>query len=123
MNISKFTIAWKYLFGGASSVVEYVLGVLNKALASISDTTKEKVQGVLNVAIRVLSVLTAIKWLVPTKWQTAYGKTIFAVQEIVDALSDLSITKEELDAVCVKCTNAIDAWKSPDDETCVDCAG
>lgn len=122
MEISKFKVVMKYLFGGTSSVVEYVLGVLNKALASISDTKKEKVQGVLNVAIRVLSVLTAIKWLVPTKWQTAYGKTLFAVQEIVDSLSDLAITKDELAIVADKCKVALDAWKSPDDETCVDCA-
>ena len=67
MNISKFKIVWKYLFGGTSSVVEYVLGVLNKALSSIGETSKEKVQACLNTAIRVLAVLTAIKWLAPTK--------------------------------------------------------
>lgn len=120
MNISKFKIVWKYLFGGTSSVVEYVLGVLNKALSSIGETRKEKVQACLNTAIRVLAVLTAIKWLVPTKWQTAYGNTIFAVQGVVDSLSDLEITKDELTTVADRCKAALDAWKSPDDETCVD---
>lgn len=120
MNISKFKIVWKYLFGGTSSVVEYVLGVLNKALSSIGETSKEKVQACLNTAIRVLAVLTAIKWLVPTKWQTAYGNTIFAVQGVVDSLSDLEITKDELTTVADRCKAALDAWKSPDDDTCVD---
>lgn len=120
MNISKFKIVWKYLFGGTSSVVEYVLGVLNKALSSIGEASKEKVQACLNTAIRVLAVLTAIKWLVPTKWQTAYGNTIFAVQGVVDSLSDLEITKDELTTVADRCKAALDAWKSPDDETCVD---
>ena len=120
MNISKFKIVWKYLFGGTSSVVEYVLGVLNKALSSFGETSKEKVQACLNTAVRVLAVLTAIKWLVPTKWQTAYGNTIFAVQGVVDSLSDLEITKDELTTVADRCKAALDAWKSPDDETCVD---
>ena len=120
MNISKFKIVWKYLFGGTSSVVEYVLGVLNKALSSIGETSKEKVQACLNTAIRVLSVLNAIKWLVPTKWQTAYGNTIFAVQGVVDSLSDLEITKDELTIVADRCKAALAAWKSPDDDTCVD---
>ena len=120
MNISKFKIVWKYLFGGTPSVVEYVLGVLNKALSSIGETSKEKVQACLNTAIRVLAVLTAIKWLVPTKWQTAYGNTIFAVQGVVDSLSDLEITKDELTTVADRCKVALAAWKSPDDETCVD---
>lgn len=120
MNISKFKIVWKYLFGGTSSVVEYVLGVLNKALSSIGETSKEKVQACLNTAIRVLSVLTAIKWLVPTKWQTAYGNTIFAVQGVVDSLSDLEITKDELGIVADRCKSALDSWRTPDDGTCVD---
>lgn len=121
MNISKFTVVIKYIFGGTSAVVEYVLGVLNKALSSISEESKGKVQGVLNTAIRVLAVLTAIKWLVPTKWQTAFGNTIFAVQGVVDSLSDLAITKDELAIVADKCKAALDAWRTPDDETCVDC--
>ena len=120
MNISKFKIVIKYIFGGTSAVVEYVLGVLNKALSSIGETSKEKVQACLNTAVRVLAVLTAIKWLVPTKWQTAYGNTIFAVQGVVDSLSDLEITKDELTTVADRCKAALAAWKSPDDETCVD---
>lgn len=120
MNISKFTIVWKYLFGGTSSVVEYVLGVLNKALSSIGETSKEKVQACLNTAIRVLSVLTALKWLVPTAWQTAYGDTIFAVQGVVDSLSDLEITKDELGIVADRVRAAVFAWQQPDDATCVD---
>ena len=120
MNISKFKIVWKYLFGGTSSVVEYVLGVLNKALSSIGETSKEKVQACLNTAVRVLAVLTAIKWLVPTKWQTAYGNTIFAVQGVVDALSDRENAQDALATVADRCKPALAAWKSPDDETCVD---
>lgn len=121
MNISKFKLVTTFLFGGGvSGVIEYLLGVLKAALAGLSDTTKEKVQAVLNLALKVLSILEVIKCLVPTKWQTAYVKTLVAVQTVVESLTDLEITKDELDVICDRVTAAIDAWKSPDDETCVE---
>ena len=33
MDISKLKIAWKYIFGGIGSVVDYLLDLLNTALA------------------------------------------------------------------------------------------
>ena len=35
MNISKIKMAWKYLTGGIGSVADYLLDVLNSAIASI----------------------------------------------------------------------------------------
>ena len=121
MDISKFKIAWKYIFGGIGSVVDYLLDILNSALAQIDPSKKEQIQAVLNLARRVLSVLEALKWLCPTKWQTAYELTIKAVEAVVDALSDLQITKEEFEKVREAFEAAVKAWKGEDDETCVDC--
>lgn len=121
MNISNWKLISKFLFGGGvSGVIEYVLEVLKNALASLTDTTKEKIQAVLNLSLKVLSVLGAVKVLVPTKWQTAYTLTIAAVEACVSSLTDLEITKEELDVVCDKITAAYNAWRSPDDATCVE---
>ncbi len=121
MNISKFKIVMSFLFGGGvSGVIEYALGVLKRALDGLTDTTKEKIQAALNLSMKVLSILEFCKILVPTKWQTAYAKTVEAVQEAVKSLSDLDLTKGELDIICDRVTAAIAAWKSPDDETCVD---
>lgn len=121
MNISKFKLIISFLFGGGvSGVVEYALGVLKRALDGLTDTTRTKIQSALNLSMKVLSILEAVKILVPTKWQTAYAKTIEAVKETVKSLSDLDLTKDELDVICDRVTAAIDAWKSPDDETCVD---
>lgn len=122
MNISKWTIAWKYIFGGVGSVADYLLDVLNKALASIDVGNRAKIQAVLNTANKVLATLNAFAWLCPTKWQTAYRKTVDAVQTVSDALADLTLTLDELSAVKANFVDAIVAWKSPDDETCVDCA-
>ena len=121
MDISKWTIAWKYLFGGVDSVVTYVLGVLNKAIASITPGNKTKVLAALNTAKRVLAVLKALTWLCPTKWQTAYAETVAAVETVVTALEDLEITVEELDRVRKAFVAAVAAWNDGDDETCVDC--
>lgn len=121
MNISKFKLVMSFLFGGGvSGVIEYALGVLKRTLDGLTDTTRTKIQAALNLSMKVLSVLEAVRILVPTKWQTAYAKTVEAVKETVSALSDLDLTKDELTVICDRVTAAIDAWKSPDDETCVD---
>lgn len=121
MNISTFKLVMSFLFGGGvSGIIEYALGVLKRALDGLTYTTKAKIQAALNLSMKVLSILEAVKILVPTKWQSAYAKTIEAVKETVSALSDLDLTKDELDIICGRVTAAIDAWKSPDDETCVD---
>ena len=121
MNISKIKIAWKYLTGGMGSVVDYLLDVLNDALKRIDPANKAKIQAVLNVAERVLSALQSLQWLCPTKWQTAYRTTVAAVISVTIALSDLTITQTELEAMQKAFDEAVKAWKAPDDETCVDC--
>ena len=120
MNISTIKLAFKYLTGGISGVVEYLLGALNTALGSIGEASKEKIQAALNIARKVLSSLEAFQWLCPTKWQTAYKVTLDAVASCADALSDLEITKVELDVVTDKVTDAIRAWRGEDDATCAD---
>lgn len=121
MNISKFKLVMSFLFGGGvSGVIEYALGVLKRTFDGLTDTTRTKIQAALNLSMKVLSVLEAVRILVPTKWQTAYAKTVEAVKETVSALSDLDLTKDELTIICDRVTAAIDEWKSPDDETCVD---
>ena len=122
MNISTIKIAIKYLFCGVSGVVDYLLGALNSALAGMTDATRQKVQGALNLAQKVLATLTALKWLCPIKWQTAYKATVDAVADAVAALEDLEITSDEVAIVADRIRAALVAWNAPDDETCVDCA-
>lgn len=122
MNISKIKIAWKYLWGGMGDVVDYLLDVLNNALAAIDPAKKEKTVAALNVARRVLATLNALQWLCPTKWQIAYGETVEAVEAVIDALLDLQLTYEELEKIRKEFAEAVAAWKGPDDETCVECA-
>lgn len=121
MNISTTKIVFKYIFGGVSGVVEYLLGVLNAALAGMTEATRKRVQGALNLAQKVLATINAIKWLCPTKWQTAYKATVDAVADAVAALEDLEITADEVSVVADRVKAALAAWNAPDDETCADC--
>lgn len=120
MNISKFKLAVKYLFGGIGSVVDYLLDILNQALAKVDPKKKEQIQAVLNVAEKVFAMLRAFQWLCPTKWQYAYAETISAVEVITFTMYDFALTAEEFSKVKATFAAAVAAWKSPDDETCVD---
>ena len=125
--MSKLALTWAALkgllnpFGSVfDSVATYVLERVNAALNAIDVGKREKIQAALNIAAKALAVLTAIAWLCPVKWQTAYKATIEAVAEVCTALVDLHLTIEELSNVRTKFGKAYDAWQSPDDGTCVD---
>ena len=121
LEISKLKLFWKCLTGGAAGLGTYALELGNAALASIDATNKQSIQAVLNYMKKVLNTLKAFAWLIPTKWQTAFEKTIKAVEDTATALEDLQLTQEELANILATYTAAVDAWKSGDDETCQDC--
>lgn len=123
MEISKIKIAWKYVFGGIGSVADYLLDLGNSALAGLSPEKKERVQGALNLFLRITATMNALAWLCPTKWQTAYRESVEAVQVVASALEDLTVTSDELAKVQKEFGEAVAAWKSDDDATCADCAG
>lgn len=121
LEISKLKLLWKLVTGGASSVASYVLDLINEALAGLDANNKASVQAVLNFATKALATLNAFAWLIPSKWQTAYLKTIVAVQAICNALDDLTLTVDELTQIRDDFAAAILAWNGEDDETCKDC--
>lgn len=121
MKISSWKVVWNFLTGGGTKVVDYLLGLLNNAISQIGNPTREKIQGVLNFAKKILSTLKVFQVFVPVKWQTAFDETVKAVEVLIDALSDLKVTGEELDAVVEAYKKAYAAWQGPDDESCVDC--
>ena len=121
LEVSKLSLVWKWLTGGIEKVADYLLDLLNNALANLDDKDKESIQAVLNYATKIAASLTAFAWLVPSKWQTAYKATLKAVQAVVDALSDLTITADELLQLKEEFAAAVLAWKGEDDETCADC--
>ena len=83
MNISKLTIAFKYIFGGMGSVVDYLLDILNNAINSIDPENKKKIRAAANIALKVASTLKTLQFLCPTKWQSAYMSTIGSVECVI----------------------------------------
>ena len=120
MKISILTIAFKYIRGGIGSVVDYLLDILNNALNSLDSKNQKKIQAVSNMALKIVSVLKTLQFLIPTKWQTAYDSIIVAVERVFVALKDLKVENAELSEIQDSFKQAIIAWKSDDDETCAD---
>ena len=120
MKISSWKVVWNFLTGGGVGVMDYLLGLLKQALAGLGDPTKEKITATLNFALKVLAVAEVVRVFIPAKWQIAYDLTVAAVKKVVEALQDLEVTGEELQAVIDGYTKAYEAWKGPDDGTCAD---
>lgn len=122
MDISKVKLLWKYVFGGFGSVADYLLDLGNSALAALDPGKKERVQGALNLFLRITALMNSLAWLCPTRWQSAYVESVEAVTAVAAALEDLEVTQDELAKVRKEFGEAVAAWKSDDDATCVGCA-
>ena len=120
MKISKLKLVWKFITGGSVGVVDYLLTVLKDTLNGLGDATKDKIQAVLNLTMKILSVVQAVRIFIPVKYQLAYDLTIKSLQTLTASLQDLEITGAELQALLNGYNEAYAAWMSPDDETCVD---
>jgi hypothetical protein len=120
MNISKWKVVWNFITGGGVGVVDYLLTVLKDALNGLGDVTKEKIQAVLNLTMKILSVAQVVRIFIPVKYQLAYDLTIKALQTLTVSMQDLEVTGTELKALIDGYNEAYAAWMLPDDETCVD---
>lgn len=114
MTVSKIKVVLKYLFGGMESVVDYLLDIANAALAAIDPDKRAKIAAAYNTLCNVLATLTALAWLVPTRWQSAYRMTIAAVSDAADALADFKIEAAELTKVKDAFNAAVNAWRAGD---------
>ena len=120
MNISKWKVVWNFITGGSTGVVDYLLTVLKNTLNGLGDVTKEKIQAVLNLTMKILSIAQAVRIFIPVKYQFAYDLTIKALQTLIASMQDLEITGAELQTLVNVYNEAYAAWMSSDDETCVD---
>lgn len=120
MNISKWKVVWNFITGGSTGVVDYLLTVLKNTLNGLGDVTKEKIQAVLNLTMKILSIAQAVRIFIPVKYQFAYDLTIKALQTLIASMQDLEITGAELQTLVNGYNEAYAAWMSSDDETCVD---
>lgn len=114
MNISKFKIVIKFLFGGKEAVLDYVLDVANDFVAKLGDKKQTELKGYLLQARKILAALEKYSNLCPNKWIEPYMETVEAFSHIVDALSDLKLTPEEVTQICAAFQSAYAAWRADD---------
>lgn len=114
MTISKFKVVLKYIFGGIDSVMEYLLEIVNEALAKIDTENRAKIAAAYNTILNVLATLNALAWLCPARWQSAYRNTIGAVEAVANALMDFTIEPAELTNVKDAFNAAVTAWRGGD---------
>lgn len=112
MNISKIKIGWKFLTGGPTAVIDYVLDAANSLVEGMSDAKRDEVEGYLATAKGALGTLDSLSWLCPKRWKTAYGLTIQAFADVVQVLADLNVTQDELTAVCNSFRIAYASWRA-----------
>ena len=110
--MSKFKIIWKFLFGGREAVLDYILDTANSLVAKISEAKQEEVKGYLAQAESILATLDKYSWLCPQKWLAAYTATLSAFADVVQALSDLKLTGDELTSLCAAFQTAYPAWRA-----------
>lgn len=120
MKLTTIKVLIALATGGIDGVVTLAMKSLNDALANIEPDNKKKAQAALNMAQKVLAVLNALKWLCPTKWQTAYSKLISGVSVICTALEDMNVTYDEIQNVITTWKDTFSEWSSDDDDTCID---
>lgn len=116
MNISKFKIVVKFLFGGKEAVLDYVIDVANDFVAKLGDQKQEQLKSYVEQARKILAALEKYSNLCPNKWIKPYMETVEAFSRIVDALDDLKVTPEEIVEIYTSFTEAYSTWRSNDDE-------
>ena len=114
MTISKFKLIWKFLFGGREAVLDYVIDVANNLVAKLGDAKQDEIKGYLASAKSVLAKMSDLTWLCPQKWLAAYGATLSAFGDLVEALEDLKVTAEEITEVVTAFQTAYAAWRADD---------
>ena len=112
MNISKIKLVWKFLTGGGTGVVDYVLDVGNTIADRLPDAKREEIGRHLATARRVLDTMGAVSWLCPKKWLAAYEGTVAAFGALVAALNDLKVTREEIEHVSNAFKIAYASWRA-----------
>ena len=112
MNISRMKLVWKFLTGGGTGVVDYVLDVGNTIADRLPDAKKEDIGKYLATARKVLDTMGAVSWLCPKRWLDAYEGTVAAFGALVAALNDLKVTRVEVEHVSNAFKIAYASWRA-----------
>lgn len=109
MNISKWGSLWALATGGFVGLATYILEAVNKWLATLDQSKLAEVAKIVNAVSSALQIL--LSTFLPAKYRMAATTTIDALNGLASALSDGTLTQEELDRQIALIEAAIAAWK------------
>ena len=112
MNISKFKLLIKLLFGGTEAALDYLLDVFNNILSS------ESVARYIEKAVAIGKYITEFmddhqSWC-PSKWLPYYRAVYTAIMSVVDAFSDGKVTPDDIKRVKEQFQIAYATWRAED---------
>ena len=113
--MSYIGIAWSYIKGAFSfsksakeSVIDYVLGEVNKILEK--PDLSVRIEEAYNTAVRCSAILKKYSDWCPAKWQGEFNDTIEAVDTLIDTFADGNVEAFEVVKVCDKFKTAYNNW-------------
>ena len=108
-------IAWSYIKGAFSfsksakeSVIDYVLGQVNKILEK-PDLSK-RIGEAYSVALKCSSILKKYSDWCPAKWKKEFEATVDAIDTLIDTFADGKVEAFEVVKVCDKFKTAYNNW-------------
>ena len=110
MNIwNKITLGSKFLFGGWTSALDYLLGFLNTFLAK--ENVAAKIDRVRETCAWALDWLLKLKIYVPTKWLNEYTAITNIGADVIAVANDGKLTVEEIAALSEAFQTAKRKWE------------
>lgn len=109
---NKIVATKKLVFGGWESVLDYVLGILNKYLKG--DNVKENVEKAYDTAHWVCDWMHRLRDWCPEKWRAQYDAVYDAVYALVDVFADGEVTTGEVTHCIEVFKDAYATWQKED---------
>ena len=113
MNISKFRLLIKFLFGGTEAALDYLLDVFNNIMSS--ESVARRIEQAVAVGKHVLAFMDEYNSWCPSKWLTYYRAVYTSIGAVVDAFSDGKVTPDDIKRVKEQFQIAYATWRADGD--------
>lgn len=112
MNISKFKLLIKFLFGGTEAALDYLLDVFNNIMSS--ESVARRIEQAVNIGRFIVEFMDDHQSWCPSKWLPYYRAVYTAIMSVVDAFSDGKVTPDDIKRVKEQFQIAYATWRSDD---------
>lgn len=116
LKVSKFVVFWKSLFGGKSSVADYLLDKANTAVAALPGQSKQNLAKLYDRLLKIRNLLEDLDWIVPSGWVKYYAAVMRAYNVTLDVLADGKVDMPEITHATEQFKIAYATWKADDVE-------